>query len=380
MNPLPRVLVAGVSVRSLARSAIAAGYDVLTADGYGDRDLLELVPGPARHLTVSPFEPGVVAMHVTMPYDAVAYTSNFENHPEALEQLSAGRVVLGNPPAVLRDVRRAERVHDVLEAHGLSSPRVYAAAHDAVRHARGRELVAKPRRSGGGSGVRRWRPAEPLLDGELLQEWVDGVPASLVFVADGHDAVPLGVTRQLIGDAAFGASGHRWCGNLLGNAATPVLAAPVEVTASATAAAQALTRAFGLRGINGIDFISRSGEAVVIEVNPRWTAAVELVERALGVSLFPTHVAGNEGTLPHLPYPATRGVIGKAVVFAPADSTMPDTDPWLADDMIRDIPMSGTLIPRGAPLCTVFAAGETAGACYGALVERARAVVQASLA
>ena len=57
-SPLPRVLVAGVSVRSLARSAIAAGYDVLTADGYGDRDLLEPVPGPARHLTVSPFEPG----------------------------------------------------------------------------------------------------------------------------------------------------------------------------------------------------------------------------------------------------------------------------------------------------------------------------------
>ena len=35
MSPaLPRVLAAGVSVRSLARSAIAAGYEVLTADGY----------------------------------------------------------------------------------------------------------------------------------------------------------------------------------------------------------------------------------------------------------------------------------------------------------------------------------------------------------
>ena len=39
-NLLPRVLAAGVSVRSLARSAIASGYDVLSADGYGDRDLL----------------------------------------------------------------------------------------------------------------------------------------------------------------------------------------------------------------------------------------------------------------------------------------------------------------------------------------------------
>ena len=72
---------------------------------------------------MSPFEPGAVASHVTMPYDAVAYTSNFENHPEALEQLSAGRIVLGNTPAVLRDVRHAERVHDVLEATGSRHPR-----------------------------------------------------------------------------------------------------------------------------------------------------------------------------------------------------------------------------------------------------------------
>ena len=377
---LPRVLVAGVSVRSLARSAIAAGYDVHTADGYGDRDLLEPVPGPIRHLTVSPFEPGAVASHVTMPYDAVAYTSNFENHPDALEQLSAGRIILGNSPAVLRDVRHAERVHDVLECHGLSSPAVYGAAREAVMHAPGRELVAKPRRSGGGSGVRRWRPADTLLEGELLQEWVEGVPASLVFAADGHDAAPLGVTRQLVGDAEFGAAGHRWCGNLLGSPGAPVLDAQAEVIVSAAAAAQALTRAFGLRGINGIDFISRNGEAVVIEVNPRWTAAVELVERSRGMSLFATHVAASEGApLPVLP-PEAGGVVGKAVVFAPAECTLPNTDPWLADEMIRDVPLSGTPVPRGAPICTIFATGETAGTCYSSLAQRARTVLQACLA
>ena len=247
-------------------------------------------------------------------------------------------------------------------------------------HAPGRELVAKPRRSGGGSGVRRWHPADPLLEGELLQEWVEGVPASLVFAADGHDAVALGVTRQLIGESAFGAAGHRWCGNLLGSPGAPVLDAQDDVIASATAAAQALTRAFGLRGINGIDFISRDGEAVVIEVNPRWTAAVELVERSLGISLFATHVAASEGMLPQVPRHRSHGVIGKAVVFAPADCTLPDTDPWLADEMIRDVPCPGTLVPRGAPICTVFATGETADACYAALTRRARAVVQASLA
>jgi predicted ATP-grasp superfamily ATP-dependent carboligase len=45
--------------------------------------------------------------------------------------------------------------------------------------------------------------------------------------------------------------------------------------------------------------------------------------------------------------------------------------------MIRDVPFPGTLVPCGAPICTIFAAAETAGACYGDLNERARAIVQA---
>jgi predicted ATP-grasp superfamily ATP-dependent carboligase len=374
---LPRILAAGVSVRSLARSAIAAGYEMLTADGYGDRDLLEPVPGPVRHLTVAPFEPGAVADHVTMPYDAVAYTSNFENHPDALERLARGRPILGNAPGILRDVRRAERVQQVLEDCGLPTAPVYAGVREATMRARGAELVAKPRRSGGGRGVRRWRTAEPLLDDELLQEWVDGVPASLVFLADGHDAVALGLTRQLIGDPAFGASGQRWCGNLLGSTATPVLAESAAVLRSATAAARALTRAFGLRGVNGIDFIARAGAAVVIEVNPRWTAATELVERATGTPLFAAHAAGTEGTLV-APPAAPTGVFGKAVVFAPSDCLMPDTDDWLADDGIRDVPMTRTMVPRGNPVCTVFARGTSADACHEALRERADAIVRMS--
>ena len=380
MTPsLPRVLAAGVSVRSLARSAIAAGYEVLTADGYGDRDLLEPAPTPVRHLTVAPFEPDAVADHVTMPYDAVAWTSSFENHPEALERLSLGRIMLGNPPAVLREVRRAERVQRVLEAAALPAASVYAGVTDATARAAGRELVAKPRRSGGGLGVRRWRPEEPVLDGELLQEWIDGVPASLIFVADGFDLVVLGLTRQLIGDPLFGARDHRWCGNLLGSAEAPVLPAQAEVLEKATAAARALTRAFGLRGINGIDFIARDGVAVVIEVNPRWTAAVELAERSLGTSLFGAHAAGCEGMLVRDPGLRSPDVVGKAVVFAPSDCVVPDTDGWLADDSIRDVPFSGSFVPQGAPICTVFASAHSAGACYESLTARASAIVRMSL-
>ena len=38
---------------------------------------------------------------------------------------------------------------------------------------------------------------------------------------------------------------------------------------------------FHLVGVNGIDFIERSGVPYPIEINPRWSASMELVERAL---------------------------------------------------------------------------------------------------
>ena len=58
----------------------------------------------------------------------------------------------------------------------------------------------------------------------------------------------------------------------------------------------------------------------------------------------------------------------------------PRGGPWLADEMIRDVPLSGTPVPRGAPICTIFATGETAGTCYSSLAQRARTVLQACLA
>ncbi len=49
---------------------------------------------------------------------------------------------------------------------------------------------------------------------------------------------------------------------------------------TASALASAVTGEFGLVGVNGIDFIVRDGIPYAIEVNPRWCASMELVERA----------------------------------------------------------------------------------------------------
>jgi len=364
------VLVVGVTARALGRSAIGAGYDVITVDGFGDRDLLEPLPRPRQHHTIQPFDPPLTVQYAdSISADFVAYAANLENHPDVLARLARGRVLLGNAPAVLSAVRDAGRVSSALTAAGLPTAAVHASApsgHDAAP-----ALLVKPRRGGGGVGVRPWHGDAGVREDEFLQELVPGVSASLAFAADGKNVTPLALSLQLIGDSAFGAGGYRWCGNIVGPGVLP----GDEVLRSAVAAATALTRAFELRGVNGIDFIVREDTAVVIEVNPRWTASMELAERARGASLFPTHVAACSGRLEPPGDPAD-GVFGKAVVYAPDRGVVGDTDGWLADPDVADVPASGSELPRGGPICTVFARGRDAQECRAALVDRAARVLR----
>ena len=148
-----------------------------------------------------------------------------------------------------------------------------------------------------------------------LQQRIAGVPGSVVFAADGRHAVVLGLTRQLVGEPAFGASGFRYCGSLLASRAEPLFERQPELLARAASLAEAVTEAFGLRGVNGIDFIARDGVPYPIEVNPRYSASMELVERATRASLFAVHVDACAGRLATAPRPPAR-THGKAIVYA----------------------------------------------------------------
>src|SRR5205807_2172903 len=203
----------------------------------------------------------------------------------------------GNPPAVLRRVRDPVRLARALTAHGLPAPAVRLSAPRPP--ARTRWLV-KPRASGGGSGITPWC-GRRVPARSYLQQWIAGVPGSVVFAADGRRAVPLGVSRLLAGDRAFGAGPFRYCGNILGGADAGLAAIAGRIAAL-------VTREFRLVGVNGIDFVTRRGVPYPLEVNPRYTAALELVERAHNLGIFETHARACAGELPESPPRRRPGV------------------------------------------------------------------------
>lgn len=379
---MTRVLLAGVSTRAAAASAARAGFAVTAVDGYADLDRAANVtalslPGDFG----MPFTAAAAAVACrTIEAAAVAYLSNFDNEPDAVADLAAGRTLWGNPPGVLRRVRDPLLLSEVLRDHRLPAPIVANGANDPnVRNVPSDWLV-KPLRSGGGHGIEAWNGG-PVPHGSYLQERLDGIPASIVFVAAGARSVSLGVSRQLIGEAAFGASGYRYCGSIVSPLADA--ARDERLTAAAARLGEVLSVAFGLTGVNCVDVIIRDGTPLAIEVNPRWSASMELVERAYGLCVFAAHAdACRDAALPDFDLAAVRrrqrgtagSAVGKAIVFARRELIARGTKEWLMDPDIGDVPQPAARIPAGAPICTVFAAAADDAACEAALASRAQQI------
>jgi uncharacterized protein len=188
--------------------------------------------------------------------------------------------------------------------------------------------------------------------------------------------VVLGLSRQLIGQADFGVRQYRYCGSILGSTRFSLFSRQAELLEVTRALATVVTREFHLFGLNGIDFIARGGVPYLIEVNPRYSASMELVERATGMSMFDLHVDACEGNLP-APVRFDWPVEGKAIVFARQAVRIGQTPAWWGGTSMADLPHPGEHIASGRPICTVFARARTPEQCHRLLRARAAAVYRA---
>jgi predicted ATP-grasp superfamily ATP-dependent carboligase len=365
------VLIVGVSTRALVASALGAGWRVISLDYFADSDL----PREARAyalgrdfgLPLNLKNLARAAETLAGQAAAVVYAGGVENEPRLARGL-LGLQRLGNPPEAMRAARDPRHLAQALAGSGLRLPETIRRGEALPPFDPGEApawLVKRGDRAGG-RGVSRWQ-GRPLPRRAVLQRCVSGDLYSAAFLADGRQARLLGLTRQYAGVSALGAQPFWWCGNV-----APLLDPPLAAVLER--AAQALTAAFGLVGLNGIDFIVDGETPYLLEVNPRCGGSVELFERVCGVNAFDLHVRACAGELPAA-LPAPRGPCwGKGILYAPRDLRAPDTRAWFARE-IRDVPHPGEAIPAGAPICTVLASAPTPSACWQAVLTQARALL-----
>ncbi len=369
------IFIAGVSARGLVESAIRSGlrHRIIAVDYFGDFDLQLLCESRSikRDLGLPYSAQHLVTLSGGLTFDAMAYVANLENYPSMVELLRRGKPVLGNSASVLSSVRDPARFFGFLERAGIPSPKISfsSAVFDLDPDTR---WLRKPVRSGGGHGIAVHAPATRVEPGVLFQEYVDGLACSAVFVADGLDCALLGVSEQLVGEKEFGADGFRYCGSILGSAVQGHRARWPAIVEGVRAIVRAITREFHLVGANGMDFILKDGAIYPLEINPRHTASMELVERAYGINIFEAHLAACQGRLPDFDLGAQSApdYLGKAVVFAIDDLVFHNPRRWY-ERGARDLPLEGESISGGKPICTVFSRGRSRQGCYDGLTKAA---------
>ncbi len=226
--------------------------------------------------------------------------------------------------------------------------------------------LIKPRASYGGQDIRRWRPGQAIDATHYLQQYVTGMPVSAVYHCDGWSSILLGATEQLIGEPCFGASEFGYCGSI----------GPLQVSERAREAMShlgvVLTQRFDLRGVFGVDMVMDfKGNLWPVEVNPRYNASVELIEKITGVHALSPGDGSRRDKAPR------AAIHGKAVVFAKKAGDAPDLYEHFSKDQIADVPEVGRELRQGAAVCTLFASGTSRDDCYDKLKQMAGRVYTA---
>jgi predicted ATP-grasp superfamily ATP-dependent carboligase len=231
--------------------------------------------------------------------------------------------LLGSSSDAVRRASDKARLPRRLAAMGVRHPITRALDRD-VSPSRaaceiGYPIIVKPVRGAGSQGVYLVRHARELRAGidrarratrsgrVILQEYIQGVDASVSLVADGRRATALTVNAQALGSSpTFAYRGGE----------TPVdHALASEAMAAAVDACRALP---GLRGFVGVDVMLTASGVVVIEVNPRLTTAYLGVRAAIDGNVAALALAACAGHLPTPPRLCRRvrfTASGRVVVF-----------------------------------------------------------------
>jgi predicted ATP-grasp superfamily ATP-dependent carboligase len=349
--------VVGASARAAVHSLARAGLDAWAVDLFVDRDLARVAPCmlcPAPH-----YPTGLPALAQQFPPGRILYTGGLENHPEVVAELAAKHELWGNSPTVLRSVRNPYQLSATLQAHRILTPQLLPLGKPVPSHG---VWLSKPIRGAGGIGIRYAQPGERPHVERYVQEFVAGEALSAVYV----DQSLFGVTQQLIGESWVHARAFTYCGSI----------GPIPLSSSMREQllflGEALHDVYKIQGVWNVDVVVNEGRVFVVEVNPRYSASVEVLEHALGRAALGSGPADAA---------ATKGTAAKAVYYAPRRLRFPKTGPWEADlnnpfdpwriPTYADIPAPGSIIELAHPVLSVLLIGSSAVDCRRQLQSRA---------
>ena len=346
-----RLVIVGQTGRAAAHAAVRAGYHVVVADMFGDRDTLitaldwrkldadtEGLPESAS--TIQAVE------SLTQADDGLVLMSGFESRPALIDTLAAlaeqkGAKLMGNDGATVAAIKDPAVLFPALTYLGIPHPPTRT---DMPENDRG--WLSKKVGGAGGSHLTSLSPLGPVDDGgrRYWQQMMPGNPVSVQILGNGDDAVVLGFCEQWVDpspEAPFRFGGVALCVD------RPSWADKAEQWAIKVA------RHFHLRGLASVDFVITKGdEPVLIEVNPRPGQSLDIFAAHLP-EVLAWHVAACNGNLPQAAITQPTEAMASAIAYAPRDGKVAHNFHWPPGS--ADIPRPGRVLVHDQAFATIIA-------------------------
>jgi predicted ATP-grasp superfamily ATP-dependent carboligase len=372
-------LIVALSARALAQMAERSVVPAVTLDAFADDDTTAAALDAQRAAVTDDFrfepEPlvgSVKALARHFGATASVLGSGFESSPELIDAIDRVAPVAGNRASTVRMLKDPHALARLLGRLGIPHPETRSALPED-----GRGWLVKRGGRAGGWHVRRAAETTVLATDEYVQRQVDGELVSIVFLADGKHARVVGANRFWTGvggplcEVDAKRSGQRSAAD-----SPYTFSGAVDVPPSSVAqidemrdAVDALVRASGLVGLNGIDCIVTAERWWLIEVNPRPTSTAELHDRGWPGGLFSAHLDACGGSLRAGRAAPPNMRAGLQIVYAGDGGRLPQHLAW--PDWVTDRPRPDGVIASGEPLCTVHALAQDEATVRRKLAERA---------
>ena len=356
------LIIAAVSATGYAQAAVDGGFDVVTFDLFADADTCKVAKLAFKiNLTedgvnFEDFKRQFLTLRLE-DYAGFLYGSLFDDAPYILAWIAKKILVIGNTAQLLRRVKGFE-FFALLSSLNIQHPAVKLLKNDTDL------FIEQPEKwlvkQLGGTGGLHVKPALGQgNNGDYLQQKIEGVPISLLFIADGEYVQTVGVNQQFV--SATQALPYRFAG------AVSQMVIAEEVKKDLENAAKQLTHSLGLRGCNSLDAIFDGERIWVLELNPRLSATF-----CLYPNLIYAHLQACAGGLIELPEQANA--LAQLIVYASTAIKIPADFIWPSDVMhVPNVDKNAHYlsIAQGEPVCTVLAESKTARVAQQLVYEKA---------
>ncbi len=300
---------------------------------------------------------------------------SFCNMLESFRLFDGGQIIFGGPieakPEIIKDAsgscevlnastRSVVTCRDINFLKKLSSKEMLFPS--TVFDGDGSWLI-KNTASAGGTMIRKY---DGKVSGrEYPQKFLKGIALGAVFVSGAGQAVLLGITRQLTGDKRFNQQGFLYGG----------LIYPFVVDSSIEEKlirfGQKVFKESGIAGIWGADFIFDGKSIWLLEINPRFTASLELIALEHKIDVVGMQRDALAGIVPAVPPSCSVAVRGTVVCYAKRNLIFRNPQKWF-DNGARDIPHEGSFIKKGEPILSLYSKAKSEEEVFSRLEPLAR--------